>query len=222
MRTLWISVVLLLLVGSVAFAGQEVPAFEVDANGNIGPVSELARVWKAGGYEYKCNANRVIPVMVCASLAQWIDFRLEATEVYWRVLKPGDYAMDGIGLQLRSNGDVCIDYEGFEDLINDEGDIIPTWYAVTVGGAQPAPGDWVRAIDLNDDDDVIPEDQRHENWSFSIWNRIAPFDCDSACEYCDRALITVIQCEQKPWVDSEEGGFLADFPDPPPWPPWPN
>jgi hypothetical protein len=212
----------MLLLATAAMAVQEVPVFDVDENGEINGISELARVWKAGGATYSCNADHRIGVLVCASLAQWLDMRLEATEIYWRVLKPGDYAMDGIGLQLRSNGDVLIDYEEFGNLVNDEGDEIPTFWAVTTGGVQPAPGDWVAALDLNDDDDIIPEDQEHDNWSFAIWNRIIPFDCDSACEYCDRAIVTVYLLEQKPWVDRETGGFLADFPDPPPWPPYPN
>jgi hypothetical protein len=212
---------LLLLVATGAWAAQEVPVFDVNEDGTIGDISELARVWKAGGATYYCNANHRIGMLVCASLAQWLDLRLEATEIYWRVLKPGDYAMDGIGLQFRSNGDVLFLYDGFDDMVNDEGDVIPTFWATTTGGAFPAPGDWIPAPQLNGVECIVPEDQEHDNWSFAIWNRIIPHPCDSACEYCDEGLITVILLEQKPWVDSERGGFLADFPEPPPWPPYP-
>jgi len=221
MSKLVLTLLILVLAGSVALAKQEIPVFPV-VNGvpDTANPTALARAWKAGQYQYYCNADREIVVAVNCSLAQWMDLSLEATRLYWRILKPGDYAVNGIGVQLRSNGDVAVDYEGFADLQNSDvpKDKIPTYYAVTVGGTVPGAGDWVTAADLNDDDDLIVEDEDHEAISFAIWNRLVPFECDSACEYMDCARIYVTLDEQKPWVDPETGDFDPDFPAPPPWP----
>ncbi len=216
-----VGLLVLALFCSAAVAKQEIPVFPV-VNGvpDVQNPTDLARAWKGEQHQSYCNADKTILISVECSLAQWMDLSLEATHLWWRILKPGDYAVNGIGVQLRSNGNVFVDYEDFADLQNSDvpADKIPTYYAVTVGGQVPGAGDWVRAADLNDDDDLIIEDEDHEAISFALWNRLVPFECDSACEYADRATIYVILDEQKPWVDRVTGDFDPSFPPPPPWP----
>jgi len=188
---------LLIVLGAVALAEWEGPHTEVPVYDTAtGYPTYLARASLSGCYSSYCNdVKRVIPVTISASIAQWADITLNATDIEWRVLKPGDYFIDGVHATLQSNGDLFVDYEGFEDLVNDEGDVLETYYAL-------APGDWIRASALNAHDDPIPENRAHEEVEFTLYNRIVVMNCDSACEYKDPngAVITVVLKEQKEWV----------------------
>jgi len=188
---------LLIVPGAVILAEWEGPHTEVPVyDTSTGYLTHLARASLSGCYSSYCNGvKRVIPVTISASIAQWALVKLNATDIEWRVLKPGDYYINGIIARLQSNGDLFVDYEGFEDLVNDEGDSLETYYAL-------APGAWVRAEDLNDDDDLVEENIAHEPVEFTLYNRIVVMECDSACEYEDPngAVITVVLNEQKPWV----------------------
>ena len=147
MRTLWIGLAIVALVGvvSVATAEQIVPVFLVNLDGSIDGTTTLARAWAQDPYYPPyCNKDHAIDVAVAASVAQWSHVSLEATNIKWRIQKPfwtGDwapgappgadtthtgYAIDGIGVFLRSNGDLLVDYRNFADLENAEGDVIPT------------------------------------------------------------------------------------------------
>jgi len=161
-----------------------------------GKQTQFAMASLSGCHNSYCNeVERVIQVTISASIAQWALISLNATDIEWRVLKPGDYYIDGIQATLQSNGDLYVDYEGFEDLVNEDGDVLETYYAL-------APGAWVTASALNADDDRVEESMSHEPVTFNLYNRIVVGGCDSACEYedLDGATITVTLEEQKEWL----------------------
>lgn len=228
MRLLLTTMALLVLVScSMALAQTpdfgDVYVYEC-TNGEIGATTALAAVWKQEGSHTYCNADQRIHVCVCASLAQWMRLDVEATELKWRIMKPGEYAVDGIGVQLISNGDVVVTFEGFSDLVNSEGDIIESYFAaVIMGSPWPGPGDWIRAADLNQERVFLLEDQEHDELSIQLWNRLIVIDCDSACEYHSTGTIVVRLDEQKPWIDEVTGLMdpLYDD-DPPPYPTCPS
>ncbi len=225
MRLLLATIALLVLVGcSMAMAQPlgTVTVYECP-DGVIGAPTELAGVWKQLPFHSDCNADQRIPVCVCASLAQWMRLDVEATELKWRIMKPGEYAADGIGIQLVSNGDVGVTFSDFADLVNPEGDIIEAYYAaVWMGDPPPGPNDWIRAADLNSTRVVIDELQNHAPISIQLWNRLKVVICDSACEYYDTAWILVRLEEQKPWIIRETGEYDRKFDPPPPYPTCPS
>jgi len=162
-----------------------------------------ARLFASGGLDCYCNRREwVIPVEIHASIAQWVDFYVTGTRWDWRVLKPGTYGGDCITFEVCSNGEVCIDYEGFDDLYSPTSctPYIPTWYAY---GQQIETVEWIRAIDLNIDDDCIPEVCPGHCWQTKLWTRVEIQECHTACEYHDDAVITLTLVNQKPWVDDD-------------------
>ncbi|HUU46530.1 MAG TPA: hypothetical protein VM118_12435 [Acidobacteriota bacterium] len=165
---------------------------------------------KAAG---NCNKYEwVIPVTVHASVAQWIDFTMTGTRWDWFVKKPGWYAANCITAKIASNGDINIDYDGFDDLLPlGEGQTpIPIWYAFG-GSMGTAAAAWVPALMLNEDDDLLDEsdywsDGRnalHEGLTWKLWNRIHVVECNTACEYEDVAAIILTLRQQKPWIEQE-------------------
>lgn len=216
------ALVALLLLVSTCFA--QLPQVVVyDAPGGaVGGVATLARAWKGvASHSSYCNKNWTVTFTNQASIAQWMDLYIESLALYWRVLKPGEYACDGIGMHVRSNGDVKWTFAGWADMTNSEGDVIQTWYAITnLGDPAPGPGQWIPAADLNTLPLLLPENQAHANLSLQLWNRIKVIECDSACEYADQggATITITAEEQKPWVDTVTGDFLAGYATPPGYP----
>jgi hypothetical protein len=224
------ALLLLVAVGNscaVVIETEETIAYDV-VNGEIGPESALARVWRGGGDDWSCNMNHKVMFNVYASMAQWMEAYVSATDIYWRILKPGDYAMDTIQIEFTSNGDVDLHVQDISPLENDEGDIIPTKWAITDkvwNGSewvpvQPLPDDWFDEISAPPSTTVrsIPEDEEHEPIHLAVWNRVTPHDSDSACEYAGYLHLDFLLAEQKPWVDTATGEFDPEYPAPPPYP----
>lgn len=214
MRLVWIGMALLLC--TAVFAQGNVPVYAVGDDGVPDDPTDLAFCWEGTGYTSFCNADRCVDIGVRASVAQWLQLYLEATQVAWRILKPGDYAIDTLHGSVNSNGDVSFDFDGFEDLANVEGDIIETYYALFLpaGNQVPSNDDWMRAADVNAWDPYLVEDEGHQGYSFDIWQRLIVIPCDSACEYADEARICARLEEQKDWVDRETGLYDPDAPPP--------
>lgn len=231
MRSLWIGMTILVLVGLCGMVSAQVPSqdpegpiwwnpvvspelfvYNVNDDGTLGAQARLARAWKTGGYQSYCNKDRCVDVQIYASVAQWMKLYFEATDLHWRVLKPGVYAVDGIAFHLGSNGDVGVTFSGFDNLKNVEGDIIETWYAaLQLGSPAPGPDSWVPAVRLNDLQLTIPEDQTHVDYSYQLWNKIKVIPCDSACWYKNEGKICFKLLEQKRWVDPQLGDFRTGY-----------
>lgn len=147
-----------------------------------------------------------------ASVAQWIEWTISAKNWHWFVRKPGTYIADCITATIKSNYDVYVNYENFADLMyQDSGGVkqnIPTYYCLA-GMTPPAQGDFIRAADLNNDDDLIVDSQELHDGSITwkLWNMIEVDECNSACEYHNAAIIYISLLGIKSWIDPLTGFF---------------
>jgi hypothetical protein len=161
-----------------------------------------------------------IDVTINASVAQWIQWNLNAQGWDWQIMKPGCYAANCIHFFVASNGDVLIDYEGFNDLEsvvpNTHDNWIEAWYSWGDTPQQADANGWVRADSLNTDDDLLDESylndandplvgDLHEGIEFKLFSKVCVENCNTACEYQDLASITLVLMQQKPWVDPDGG-----------------
>jgi len=178
----------------------------------IGDPTANARAWSSGRMWGRCNKTSwVIPVTVHASVAQWIEFSISGTRYDWKVRKPGTYAANSLRASLKSNGDVKIDCEGFADLVGGNSETnptIPIWYAAANVENPGEITDWIPAADLNRKDPVVEDSaDLHEGLHWKLWNKIQVVECNSACEYENKATITLVLDNQKDWIDPETGYF---------------
>ncbi len=216
---------------------EQTPVYDVNPDGTIGEPATLARAWRQGqrGPHY-CNANAGFGNNFWASMAQWMSLIERGGQAWWRILKPGDYAMWDQEFVMRSNGDVNIHVTNISSMRNDEGDVIPTKFAFTqmlsdgAGGwvpAPPEPWQWfdedtapistLLSSPFADGPDVlptIPEDEEHNARRFALWYRATPDISASACRYHGWLNLEFILAEQKAWVDPETGDFVEDYPPP--------
>ncbi len=182
----------------------------------VGDLTVRARAFSSGPVIGSCNKLEwQIPVKVHASVAQWIEFSISGTRYDWQVRKPGTYAANSLTATLKSNGDVGIDFDGFEDLqYLGQGGVkqtIDTWYAYGEG-ADPGDINWIPAAQVNELDAVVEDScGLHSGYSWKLWNKIRVTECNSACEYEDNAMITLVLKNQKIWIDPETGNFLPPF-----------
>ena len=145
----------------------EVEVFLLDDNGmytgaagQAGDPMALARCFASNEATGNCNKRYwYIPVTVHASVAQWINFSFTGTRWDWFVRKPGWYAANCITAKVASNGDILIDYEGFDDLVSLMGNPtpIPIWYSFGASIQEAQDNGWVPGPLLNDDDDLLDE-----------------------------------------------------------------
>jgi hypothetical protein len=220
--------ILALLVVSVlpimAFAQTEVDAWYWDTlltppawhQMPLGGLDNLARCWNTGSAAGACNKVLwPINVSITADVAQWIDWQMSGTSWLWRVRKPGIYAADCITANIKSNQNVAVDYNGFDNLQYDTlggkhsvNPVIPIWYAFSLSGAV-VPTDWISATALNASDDTLWDSaDLHAGLGWKLWNKIQVVNCNSACQYKDEATITLKLLCQKAWIDSLSGNFL--------------
>lgn len=180
-----------------------------------GDVKALARCWSSGpSLDNACNKqNWVINFTNHASVAQWIKWAITGTRWDWRIRKPGTYAADCITFSLQSNNDVAINYDGFADLAYlEQGEgvkqTIDTYYSYGATLAEAEANGWVRASDLNNDDDLIEDSAAlHAGLSTKLWNKIVVEECNSSCEYEDTATVTLVLQNIKHWIDPANGYF---------------
>ena len=175
------------------------------------PDCATGRLFASGPLDGECNKRCWdIPVVIHASIAQWIKFNVTGTRWDWRIMKPGTYAGDCIEFTICSNGDVGVDYEGFEDLYSETSctPYITTWYAWGRSVFEiDDRGGWIRATELDDSDDIIEETcEGGHCWTTKLWTKVQIDSCHSACEYHDEALVTLCLINQKCWV-MEEGNW---------------
>ena len=211
--TLIVALSLSVMATEPASLDDEHPAWELTDGGwiSMGGLQAKARAWSSDKVIEGCNkTDWVIPVSVHASVAQWIEFSITGTRYVWRVRKPGTYAANSLSAILASNGDVGIAFNGFADLVGDKGGTIPIWYAE---GDVHGPGDipyWIRAENLNGEYSLVDTELLHDGYTWKLWNKIEVVECNSACEYQDDAIITLVLKNQKPWIDPDTGYFAAD------------
>ena len=172
MKTFIVCLALIAVAGVALAQDCELPpnAYEVEVwkwvNGDWvsefqNPNCALGRLWASLPAEGECNKRCwEIPVQIHASIAQWIKFTVSGTRWDWRIMKPGTYAGDCIEFTICSNGDVGVNYDGFDDLYSPTSctPYITTWYAWGISVYEiDARGGWVRATELDDSDDIHEE-----------------------------------------------------------------
>jgi len=187
-----------------------------------GDPTALARLLRMGvDIDSSCNKKYwYIPVNIHASIAQWSEWSLSHQGWLWEVKKPGCYAGNSISFKIASNGDILIDYSDFNNLTavvpNGHDEEIETFYSwgESITGAENH--GWTPALELNESDDLLDETalnqfpfNLHDGLAFKLWNKICVSRCNTACEYHDTALITIVLQQQKPWLD-DQGNWLAD------------
>jgi hypothetical protein len=170
------------------------------------PECALGRLWASGTVTGTCNKKCwEIPVTIHASIAQWLWFSVSGTRWDWRIMKPGTYGGDCITFQLCSNGAVGFDYDGFEDLYSPTAcdQTITTWYGIGTSIFDVDRLGWVRAPDLNGEDDILPEVCPGHCYTTKLWTKVQVDSCNTACEYEDQAKVTICLQNQKCWVDDD-------------------
>lgn len=75
-------------------------------------------------YASYCNAeSRYTNLGVKASVAQWLNVELSSTEWQWFIKKPGTYLADCIGLKIKSNNEVAVDFDIFKVGVTNNDDL---------------------------------------------------------------------------------------------------
>ncbi len=180
----------------------------------IGGLNANARAWHQGdalsGY---CNKETwTIPVATHTSVAQWIRWQISAQGWRMFVRKPGTYTADCINASIKSNADVLVTFEGFDDLKNDLGEAIETFYAF--GEESPFNiTDWYPAKTLDQQQLQVPYCEH----SAHLWIKIVVREDASgeypktrACEYQDDASFKISVTVYKPWLDPDGSGNFAE------------
>lgn len=179
-----------------------------------------ARAWN-GGNSVAGHCNREcheFNLETHVSVAQWIDFDVNATRKDWRVLKPGKYASDSVTARISSNNDVLVRFYA-EDPSHLNPDIdspdIATEYGYSVGANSGTNvnmvEDWVKGSDFSADEPLEftlayqPGEQ-----VFRIWQTIEVTDEHRSSDYNGTGFVSVCVTNLKHWVDGEAGGFASD------------
>lgn len=136
------------------------------------------------------------------STCPWICYSLSATQWDWTVRKPGDYAAKCLVGTIRSNVDVVIHFEGFEDLssTNSPTQNLETYYSATILDLPIDQLQWHRASDFNGHDLIIPQNPTDPTY-WSLWNKISVQNNISADEYEDDAFIDFLMQNNDTWTD---------------------
>ncbi len=163
----------------------------------------------------RCNKKDwTVEFTVHVSVAQWIEWRVNATKWKWYVRKPGEYAADCITLEVKSNGPVELRFTmpEIKRLPNQEipgvKEIIESWYGVGMA----LPETWYQAPL---DDELVytfeDSDALHGGINTKLWNRIKVVECNSVCEYEAKGTLKLTLGIIKPWIDPETGFFDEDY-----------
>ncbi|UCC67075.1 MAG: hypothetical protein JSV79_07965 [Armatimonadota bacterium] len=148
-----------------------------------------------------------------ATVAQYLEARLTKNGLVWYILKPyvdiiteddKDWGANSITLSVKSNGDIRLDFVGFDDLVNqdDATKTIPSYWFLG-DGAMPPPADpdWMNGSWSY----TVEEQELHEIVDLKMWNRLHTGKCTSACYYKDVGAIYFVLVDQKPWVADKIG-----------------
>ncbi|HHY10823.1 MAG TPA: hypothetical protein GX528_09730 [Firmicutes bacterium] len=205
------------LFSSLTLAANRVTVWKVD--GELVETSQLARAYTGGSHSQECNNTQTINWETKAEVAQWLDLFVNGTQWRWYVRKPGTYFADCIGGQIRSNGDVTIQFEGFGPLLASDAETavnpeIATRYGFDLGSGQGPLSeidDWSGWYAAQLPNINIPDSEllHGDGQNFKLWNMIEVVPCNSAKVpfYSNSGTITVTLASQKPWI---VGGEFAN------------
>lgn len=204
-------------------ANQETGVLEWVAAGWV-PVTdhrcEAFHIGSSAGYwcngQYVNEATGEVEVFlgkfyVGASVAQYIEATLSNNALAWYIGKPylldpitreeldRDWAADSITLQVKSNGDIRLDFDSFDPLLGTGGGTIPSYWTIVQNVVLPPPvGD--PAWQTGSFGIGIPEAPDHPLLTYKLWNRLHTGKCTSACLYEDEGAIFIVLEDQKDWI----------------------
>ncbi|MGI6146606.1 MAG: hypothetical protein GX183_00160 [Firmicutes bacterium] len=187
-----------------------------------------ARLYVSGENSGNCNAAEwTIDVINHASVAHWCEWQINNTRFDWRILKPGEYAGDGLRLEVWSNGPVSVKasfaedmpYQNWADIVGEDGSIdaptIDVFYAWS--GKQD-----LMPEDMDDLDWKTPSEftetvplsftLRDDGWysMVRLCTKLVVGRDDLSCEYENTGQILLIVENQKKWVAEEVNGGNGD------------
>ncbi len=138
------------------------------------------------------------------NLEYWISYSISATQLRWNVRHPGVYASKCLVGFVKSNVDVIISFEGFEDLrsFNSPAQTLETYYSASILDLPIEQLQWHRASDFNSPEHsllIVKNEVTETAWS--LWNKIGVTNLLSSGDYSDDASITFIIVNLTPWTD---------------------
>jgi hypothetical protein len=158
-----------------------------------------------------CNKERwEISFLDSISVAQWIRWSIEGQKTLWRIRKIGEFCGMGPVICLKSNEDVVMSFEGFQNPTNGETEIEKYYYFTDTTTVEPdASWQWISASDLNNYTIRFEFPNGCHPQSIKIWEKINVEQCDRACEYVDPEGATIVLTLQviKDWIDPRTGYF---------------
>lgn len=150
------------------------------------------------------NETLGIDVMVLKKEEYWISYSLSATQWSWNVRRSGDYAAKCLVGTIKSNVDVVIHFEGFEDLSssNSPTQNLETYYSATILDLPIDQLQWHRASDFhNPEHDLFIAKNPTIATPWNLWNKISVKNEISADEYEDDAFIDFLMQNNDTWTD---------------------
>jgi hypothetical protein len=211
----------LILVAFIAFFSltfatfQERPSWYWNGNNWVsqyGNATARGRFWlDYNPLADSCNKERwEISFLDSISVAQWIRWSIEGQKTLWRIRKIGEFCGMGPVICLKSNEDVVMSFEGFENPTNGETEIEKYYYFTDTTTVEPdASWQWISASDLNNYTIRFEFPNGCHPQSIKIWEKINVEQCDRACEYVDPEGATIVLTLQviKDWIDPETGEY---------------
>jgi len=134
----------------------------------------------------------------------WVKFHLSATQWTWNVRKPGSYAAKCLTGTITSDVDMLIEFSGFEDLYSSDPprQNVETYHGVLIGNERVEEVEWVRASDFNARILLIKQNPTTAT-TWSLWNKVYVKPGNSAFEYSDDAVITLVMQNMSPWMEPD-------------------
>jgi hypothetical protein len=140
-----------------------------------------------------------VPAMELCAWEASCEFAFDATAMSWALRKPGYYASRWANATLEANVAMSVQFEGFANLIDQDGDEIAIWHGIAEGGAPNPPSDWMTPTEFNAR--ALTIDAETEMYDFSLWTRVQTTIETSVGEYYDEGTITLVLENNQPYVD---------------------
>ncbi|MEO0112858.1 MAG: hypothetical protein ABIK80_02735 [candidate division WOR-3 bacterium] len=158
-----------------------------------------------------CNKEHwYIPFTDSISVAQWIRWSIDGKKTLWRIRKIGEFCGIGPIICLKSNEDVVMSFEGFENPTNGETEIEKCFYFTDTTVTEPGCNwEWICIPDINNYTIRFDFPNGCQPIAIKIWEKIRVEQCDRACEYVDPdgATIVLTLTVIKDWIDPETGEY---------------
>jgi hypothetical protein len=146
----------------------------------------------------------------------WIEYSLSATLYRWMLRKPGNYGSRCVTGSIKSNVDVLIDFIEFEDLqtppllkglnrsIKCSDQQVEMYYSANIGEIPIHQVQWHRSFDFNNpENDLFIAANPNVDTYWSLWSMVSITPDIAACNFQDRAFISVKIANLKIWLDPE-------------------